>query len=81
LAFRPAGLAFSSGFAWLIGCPGGAEGFLMLSKIGRASFLDLLFGEFFFGIEAVSSGEDYLLGRMFRECYRCLERVSIFLDD
>jgi hypothetical protein len=34
-AVRPAGLAFSSGFAWLIGCPGGAEGFLMLSKTGR----------------------------------------------
>ena len=42
-ALRPAGLAFSSGFARLIGCPGGASGFLMPSKIGcRACFLEVL---------------------------------------
>jgi hypothetical protein len=43
LALRPAGLAFSSGFAFAIGCPGGAPGFLMLSKTDRwCRFLDLL---------------------------------------
>lgn len=41
LALRPAGLAFSSGLAWLIGCPGGAEGFRILSKIGRSFCLAL----------------------------------------
>src|SRR6185369_10033115 len=36
-AFRPAGRATSSGLAREIGCPGGAPGLRMLSKIGRAS--------------------------------------------
>ena len=35
LALRPAGLAFSSGFALVIGCPGGTEGFLMDAKRER----------------------------------------------
>ncbi len=34
LALRPAGRATSSGFARLRGCPGGAVGLRMLSKIG-----------------------------------------------
>jgi hypothetical protein len=41
LALRPAGLAFSSGFAWVIGCPGGATGFRIPPKIGLLlSFLE-----------------------------------------
>jgi len=48
-AFRSDGLAFSSGFAWLIGCPGGASGFLIPSNSGRVSFFDFL-GEDFFDI-------------------------------
>ena len=54
---RPEGLAFSSGLAWLIGWPGGAKGFLMPSKTGRASFLAFLFGELFLGISSDPSGE------------------------
>jgi hypothetical protein len=47
LAFRCAGRAFSSGLACVKGCPGGAAGFRIDSKIGRASFLDLLAREDF----------------------------------
>ena len=49
-------LAFSSGLAWLKGCPGGASGFLMLSKTSRASFLTFLLG-LFLGISPQPSGE------------------------
>ena len=47
LAFLPAGLAISSGLARVNGCPGGALGFLMLSKITREFPLASFRGEFF----------------------------------
>ena len=47
-AFRPAGRATSSGLARVKGWPGGAPGFLMLSKIAREEFsFASLCGEFF----------------------------------
>jgi hypothetical protein len=49
-ALRPAGRALASGFAWVSGCPGGAEGFLMLAKIGLCSLADFFPLDFFTGI-------------------------------
>src|SRR5260370_17044535 len=68
LALRCAGLAFSSGLACAIGCPGGAKGLriestidaLRLRRLAREDFIAL-------GSERIPAAR----------CYRCATRVSI----
>ena len=63
LALRPAGLAFSSGFAWVRGCPGGAPGLRIALKIGRPSRCLVLFvRDCFAGISLFPKREDYCSG-------------------
>ena len=69
-ALRMAGLATSSGLARESGCPGGAFGLRMLSKIGLAVFFDFC-GELFLAIFSLHS---CCLERS--RCYRCPVQVS-----
>jgi len=64
-----------------MGCPGGAAGFRIESKIGRAAFLGLLDREDFIVIRPpvkVSEGTALELQLGLAECYPCPSNVSIF---